>query len=104
MVNYTGSNGLYDKNVIDVNAILELARKSHEQYLIKFQKEYLDEAIDYYISAIKMNPNLSETYYRLASLLWDNGQISLSAAIEQCRSAVSIEPNNPNARIYTAYF
>ncbi len=104
MVNQMDSSRVYDKNDIDVNAILELARKSHEQYLIKFQREYLDEAIDYYISAIKMNPNLSETYYRLATLLWDNGQISLSAAIEQCQSAVSISPENPNARIYTAYF
>ncbi len=88
----------------DAKAVLELARRSHEKYLIKLQKNDLNNAIDYYIKTIKLDPNMPETYYRLASLLWENGQISLTGAIEQCRSAVHISPKNPNARIYTGYF
>ena len=83
---------------------MEFARKYHEQYLIKGKKSDLDNAVDNYIDAIKFNPNIAEAYYRLATLLWDKGEINLSSAIEQCKSAINISPNNPNARIYTAYF
>ncbi len=83
---------------------MEFARKYHEQYLIKGKKSDLDNAVDNYIDAIKFNPNIAEAYYRLATLLWDKGEINLSSAIEQCKSAINISPSNPNARIYTAYF
>ncbi len=83
---------------------MEFARKYHEQYLIKGRKSDLDNAVDNYIDAIKFNPNIAEAYYRLASLLWDKGEINLASAIEQCKSAINLSPDNPNARIYTAYF
>ena len=83
---------------------MEFARKYHEQYLIKGKRSDLDNAVDNYIDAIKFNPNIAEAYYRLATLLWDKGEIDLSSAIEQCKSAINISPSNPNARIYAAYF
>lgn len=84
--------------------ILEKARAAHEKYLIKQQETDLEQAIEYYVDAIKSSPSLSEAYYRLASLLLIKGQISLSGALEQCKTALSLEPNNPNAHIYTGYF
>lgn len=94
------------KNTRTQNALtnLELARRSHENFLVRATNSDLTKAIDYYIRAIKLDPNLSETYYRLASLLWQNGQISLEGAIAQCKAAVEIEYNNPNAHLYTGYF
>ena len=91
---------------IDTSAdkILEEARAAHEKYLIKQQESDLERAIEYYIDAIKINPSLSESYYRLASLLLIKGQISVEGALEQCKTAVSLEPSNPNAHIYTGYF
>lgn len=83
---------------------MEFARKYHEQYLIKGNKSDLENAVDNYIDAIKFNPRIPEAYYRLASLLWDKGEINLSSAIKQCKEAISIAPENPNARIYAAYF
>lgn len=83
---------------------LETARLAHQRYLIKQQKEDIDRAILYYIDAIKFNPQLAEAYYRLASLMWEKGQISIESAIEQCQTAISLEPNNINAHIYTGYF
>ena len=83
---------------------MEFARKYHEQYLIKGKRSDLDNAVDNYIDAIKFNPNIAEAYYRLATLLWDKGEINLNSAIEQCKSAINISPNNPNARIYAACF
>ena len=88
----------------EAGGILEKARKLHEKYLIKQQESDLEKAIEYYVDAIKTSPELSEAYYRLASLLLIKGQISVSGALEQCRTAISLEPDNPNAHLYTGYF
>lgn len=87
-----------------VDSILEEARAAHERYLIKQQESDLEKAIECYVDVIKANPAISESYYRLASLLLMKGQISVEGALEQCKTAVSLEPNNPNAHIYTGYF
>ncbi len=102
------SNNFKTKNeseyAIMAQECMEDARRYHEEYLLKGKKSDLDTAVDYYIDAIKFNPNISEAYYRLATLLWDRGEINLSSAIEQCKSAISISPSNPNARIYAGFF
>ncbi len=84
--------------------LLEEARAAHENYLIKQQTSDLEKAIEYYIDAIKADPSLSESYYRLASLLLLKGQISIEGALEQCKTALLLEPDNVNAHIYTGYF
>ena len=108
MFEETTNNTLKNEEKFDFNSMaldyMEFARKYHEQYLIKGKKSDLDNAVDNYIDAIKFNPNIAEAYYRLATLLWDKGEINLSSAIEQCKSAINISPKNPNARIYAAYF
>ena len=83
---------------------LEKARNYHEKYLIGQHNSDLQEAISNYISAVKYDPMLPETYYRLASLMWEQGQICLETAIEQCKVAVSIAPNDMNAHLYTGFF
>ena len=83
---------------------LENARECHERYLLHSEVKDLNLAIDYYIKAVKLNPNLPETYYRLANLLYENGQISLDGAIEQCRAAIKVAPANPDAHLYMGYF
>jgi tetratricopeptide (TPR) repeat protein len=83
---------------------LEKAREAHERYLLKLQDNDLHEAIEYYVDAIKLDPSLPESYYRLASLMWENGQISLQTAIEQCKTAISLAPKNINAHLYAGYF
>lgn len=83
---------------------LEKARAAHERYLIKLQDQDLQDAIEHYIDAIKLDPTLPESYYRLASLMWENGQIGLQTAIEQCKTAISLAPKNINAHIYAGYF
>ena len=88
----------------NANILLEEARSAHEKYLIKQQDADLEKAIECYIDAIKINPALSESYYRLASLLLIKGQISIDGAIEQCKTALTLEPDNVNAHIYSGYF
>lgn len=92
------------QNKENVSNTLEKARIFHEKYLLRSNSNDLESAVGYYIQAIKQNPQIPETYYRLASLLYDNGQISLDSAIEQCKMAVSIAPENSNAHLYTGYF
>ena len=83
---------------------LEKAREAHERYLIRLQNSDLQKAIENYIDAVKLDPMQAESYYRLASLMWEQGQISLDTAIEQCKTACSIAPENMNAHLYTGFF
>lgn len=91
-------------NLAKAQESLEKAREAHERYLIKLQDQDLQTAIEHYITAIKLDPSMPESYYRLASLMWENGQIGLQTAIEQCKTAVTLAPKNINAHIYAGYF
>lgn len=83
---------------------LEKARIAHERYLLGQKSNDLQEAIENYVDAVKYDPTIPETYYRLATLMWEQGQISLSTAIEQCKTAISLSPSNKDAHLYTGYF
>lgn len=83
---------------------LEKARIAHEKYLIRQDNNDLQEAITNYIDAVKFDPSIPESYYRLAALMWEQGQISVNTAIDQCKTAVSLAPKNMNAHLYTAFF
>ena len=89
---------------VKAETLLEEARNAHENYLIKQQETDLEHAIECYVDAIKANPTISESYYRLASLLLMKGQISVEGALEQCKTALTLEPKNVNAHIYSGYF
>ena len=83
---------------------LEKARVAHEKYLVRQQNSDLQEAIENYIDAVKLDPMMPESYYRLATLMWEQGQISIDTAIEQCKTAISLAPDNVNAHLYTGFF
>ena len=83
---------------------LERAGLAHQKYLINQSNSDLQEAIDCYIDAVKYDPSIPEAYYRLASLMWEQGQISVHSAIEQCQTALSLSPKSVNAHLYTGYF
>ena len=83
---------------------LDMARLSHQKYIVKQQNTDLENAIGYYIEAIRNDSTVAEPYYRLASLMYEKGQISLDTAIEQCKTATTLEPDNINAHIYAGYF
>lgn len=83
---------------------LEKARIAHEKYLMGQRNNDLQEAIEHYVDAVKYDPTIPETYYRLATLMWEQGQISVDTAIEQCQTAISLSPRNRDAHLYTGYF
>lgn len=82
---------------------LSEATAAHQKYLVRSNNEDLMQAVNCYIKAIRENPEASSAYYRLASLMLESGQITIESAIEQCRHAVEIDPDNPNARMYLGY-
>lgn len=91
-------------NADEFSNVIEKARTAHQSYIIKQQTRDLENAIEYYIEAIRMDSRVSEPYYRLASLMYEKGQISLETAIDQCKTAITLEPENANAHIYMGYF
>ena len=93
-----------ENNVEKAKISLEKARLAHERYLIRQNNRDLNEAIEHYIDAVKYDPTLPESYYRLASLMFEQGQIGIETAIEQCKTAVSLAPKNMNAHMYTGFF
>ena len=83
---------------------LEAATKYHQEFLLKASGEALINAINCYIESIKENPMEASAYYRLAVLMYENKQIGIDTAIEQCKKAVELAPDNPDARMYLGYF
>ncbi len=92
------------KEFLNSKKLLQLAKQSHEQYLLKQQQIDLENAIDYYVRAMKLTPHISEPYYKLAILLYNKKQISLEQALNQCRKAVMLDPDCPKAKLYYGYF
>ena len=98
------SDNLYVGLQKDSDNSMQLAQAAHQRYLLHSSTEDLTAAINYYIEALKNNPDTPSAYFRLASLLHDNGQIGIESAIEQCTKAVEIDSKNPNAHMYLGYF
>lgn len=86
------------------NILFENARRFHENYLLKNQEFDLQEAIENYVEVLSINPDHAQCYYRLASLMYESGQITLESTIEQCQKAISMNPKNINAYIYAGYY
>lgn len=89
---------------LELDYILKLAHQSHEDYLVCSNKKDLEDAIDFYVRAIKIDPFTSEAYYKLASLLWERGDIDVNSALEQCQKAIKLNPKSSIARLYLGYF
>ncbi len=83
---------------------LELATKYHQDFLLKSSGEDLVRAINCYMESIRENPTNPSAYYRLAVLMYENKQIGIDGAIEQCERAIELDKNNPDARMYLGYF
>ena len=92
------------ENKMKAHKALETARVAHERYLIGRKNTDLEEAIEYYVDAVKYDPNIPEIYYRLATLMWEQGQLSINGALEQCQTALSLAPKNKDAHLYAGYF
>ena len=66
----TNNNQITQERKENAIRILEKARIYNEKYLLRSKNSDLESAVNYYIQAIKQNPKIPETYYRLACLLY----------------------------------
>jgi tetratricopeptide (TPR) repeat protein len=64
----------------------------------------LEKAIDHYKKALEIDPKLPEGYVKLASALWEKGDIPLDVAQEFCEKALKLNPAYGEANLFLGYF
>ena len=88
----------------ELDNILTLAKQAYENYIIRSNNQDLETAIDCYIKVMNLDPNIPETYYKLAGLLLQKGDIELDTAIKQCQNAIDLDPKSSEAHLQMGYF
>lgn len=83
---------------------LKLANRHYNSYLARAQRPDLESAIRHYRRALEAEPNLPEAYVRLASALWENGDISQEQALHYGELALTYNPKNAEAKLFLGHF
>ena len=63
-----------------------------------FAEEDLDKAEDYYLKAVRLNPLLSDAYYRLALLYYETD--ALPRIISSIKDALNVDPDNKDYHLF----
>ena len=95
---------LKSQEIDETDEVLRLAKKSYEKFVLQSNNKNLEDAIDNYMKLLDLDPTIPETYYRLASLLWQKGEIDIDAAIEQCINSIELDPESVNAKLHLGFF
>lgn len=66
--------------------------------LAGFAEKDLDRAQDYYLKAVRLNPQLSDGYYRLALLYYETD--ALSRMVTCIRDALGVNPDNKDYHLF----
>ena len=93
-----------NSEVSEADEVMRLAKKSYENFVLQSSTRNLDDAINNYMRLMDLDPTIPETYYRLASLLWQKGEIDIDSAIEQCENSLELDPTSVNAKIHLGFF
>jgi tetratricopeptide (TPR) repeat protein len=88
----------------ETDEVLRVAKKSYENFVLQSSIKNLDDAINNYMKLLDLDPSIPETYYRLASLLWQKGEIDIDTAIGQCKNSIELDPKSVNAKIHLGFF
>jgi tetratricopeptide (TPR) repeat protein len=83
---------------------LKLGNTHYNNYLTLCVRSDLETAITNYRRALELDPKLSEGYVKLASALWDKGDITVETAIEYCQQALMFNPSMSEAHLFLGYF
>lgn len=92
------------KEYNEIDEVLRLAKKSYDNFVLRSSVRNLDDAINNYMKLMDLDPTIPESYYRLASLLWQKGEIDIESAIEQCMNSIELDPESVNAKIHLGFF
>ena len=63
---------------------MEIGRESYENFIINNNECDLDIAICSFERTLELDPDNVEAHCKLASLLWEKGQIDIESAILRC--------------------
>lgn len=88
----------------ELDDVLKLAKQAYENYIIRSNNQDLEAAIEYYIKVMDLDPDIPETYYKLAGLLLQKGDIDINSAIRQCQHAIELAPESSEAHLQMGYF
>lgn len=88
----------------DITYYLDLGRRSYTNYIIHKYESDLDIAISSYEKTMQIDPENAEAYYKIASLLWEKGQIDIESAIKYCMTATKLAPKDVDAKMHLGYF
>ncbi|MEB3288003.1 MAG: tetratricopeptide repeat protein [Vampirovibrionales bacterium] len=83
---------------------LKLGNRHYDGFLTRSASRDLDIAINCYRKALENNPSLAEGYVKLASALFDKGEMNVETAIQYCQTALSMNPELGEANLYLGYF
>jgi tetratricopeptide (TPR) repeat protein len=76
---------------------LKTANQFEQRFQLRGNASDRDVAVAHYRRATSLNPKLAEPYHRLATILWEQGDITLDTAMEYCHTALTLAPNDPQA-------
>lgn len=88
----------------ELDSVLAIAKQAYENYIIRSNNQDLEMAIECYIKVMNLDPNIPETYYKLAGLLLQKGDIDLKSAIMQCQNAIDLDPKSSEAHLQMGNF
>lgn len=83
---------------------MKLGNQHYNSFLSRSKRHDLDIAINCYRRALETNPDLSEGYVKLASALYDKGELPLPQAMDYCQKALAMNPANTEAHVLLGYF
>ena len=82
----------------------KLGNRHYNSFLTRAIGKELDRAIGCYKRALETDPNHAESYVKLASALYDKGEIPVDTAITYCQQALALNPDIREANLFLGYF
>lgn len=70
--------------------------------VVEEKLKFLDNAIEYYNTAIKYNPNLADAYYNLAVVYWQRKEFD--KVVQNLVQTLNLNPNHKEARLFLDRF
>jgi tetratricopeptide (TPR) repeat protein len=72
---------------------LQRGNRHYLAYLSRHCRKALTQAVEQYRQALELNPALAEAYLKLGVALWEQGGLSVDAALDYCDMALRLEPD-----------
>lgn len=96
--------GLESRSEESASYYLTLGMTHYNSFLTRSLSKDLDIAINCFKKSLEENPTQAEGYVKLASALYDKGEMDIQTAISYCDKALVINADNTEAYLVKGYF